>query len=682
MIETSKIRNIGIVAHIDSGKTTTSERILYFTGRTHKIGEVDDGNTTLDWMEQERERGITITSAATAVEWNGHRINLIDTPGHVDFTVEVERSLRVLDGAVALFCGVGGVEPQSLTVWRQAEKYDVPTFCFINKMDRTGADFYDVVSKIQKELTGNAVPIYLPVGKVETFSGVIDLIKQKMLTFSEVRGVPKVTEHEVPEAMKDEVAKWRKNLIEKVSENDETLLEKFMAGTEPTIPEIKSALRKATLSRSIHPVLCGSAANNMGVQCLLDAVVDYLPSPKIEKDKGLAALAFKIFSDRHSKLTYVRVYSGELTSGSYVYNATRKKRERVGRIVEMHANKPIARESLGPGEIGAVIGFDYSLTGDTITTEENPILLEAIEFPSPVISVSIVPESRADRDKLSLALAKLADEDPTFVISYDQETEETIMSGMGELHLEILVDRLKREYNVQAKVGRPQVAYRETATTAAEVDHKLQKQTGGKGDFARVKLLLEPQPAGTPFEFVNAIKGGNVPKEYIPAVEKGIIDAMKKGPYGAFPVVDIKMTLVDGDYHDVDSSERAFFTAASIAFKEAFKKGGPALLEPIMSVSVITPPEYLGSVNGDLAARRGRIEAMDQKPNGTHEIRAMVPLAKMFGYSTQVRTLSSGKATFTMTFDHYEPVPFQMAEEIIAERLKSGAIKARQGQNA
>jgi elongation factor G len=682
MIDISRIRNIGIVAHIDSGKTTTSERILYFTGRTHKIGEVDAGNTTMDWMDQERERGITITSAATAVEWNGHRINLIDTPGHVDFTVEVERSLRVLDGAVALFCGVGGVEPQSLTVWRQAEKYEVPTICFVNKMDRTGADFFDVVEKIQKELGGNAVPIYLPVGRVETFSGVIDLVKNKELIFTEVRGEPRVEERDVPESMKEETATWRKHLIEKVSETDERLLEKFVSGVEPAEAEIKAALRKATLSRTIHPVLCGSAARNMGVQCLLDAVVDYLPAPKADDQQPLAALAFKIFSDRHSKLTYVRVYSGTLASGSYVLNASRKKRERVGRIVEMHANKPIARESLGPGEIGAVIGFDHTLTGDTISTEENPVLLEAIEFPSPVISVSITPESRADRDKLSLALAKLADEDPTFVITYDQETEETIMSGMGELHLEILVDRLRREYNVAAKVGRPQVAYRETASTSAEIDHKLQKQTGGKGDFARVRLLLEPLPAGSAFEFVNDVKGGNVPKEYIPAVEKGIIDAMRKGPFGAFPVVDLRVTLVDGDYHEVDSSERAFFTAASIAFKDAFRKASPTLLEPLMSVNVVTPPEYLGSVNGDLAARRGRIEAMEQKPNGTHEIRAMVPLAKMFGYSTQVRTLSSGKATFTMTFDHYEPVPFQMAEEIIAERIKSGALKARQGQNA
>jgi elongation factor G len=680
MVEPAKIRNIGIIAHIDSGKTTVSERILYFTGRTHKIGEVDQGNTTLDWMEQERERGITITAAATAVEWRDHRINLIDTPGHVDFTVEVERSLRVLDGAVALFCGVGGVEPQSMTVWRQAEKYQVPAICFVNKMDRTGADFFDVVKKIQEELGGNAVPVCLPVGKAEGFTGLIDLVRNCEVIFWESKGQTHVEERPIPEALREEAHKWRKNLIEKVSEQDDHLLEKFIAGDEPNETEIRAALRKATLTRGLHPVLCGSAARNIGVQRLLDAVLDYLPSPAVKDERNLAALAFKIFSDRHSKLTYVRVYSGTLESGSYVYNATRKKRERVGRLVEMHGNHPIARPSLGPGEIGAVVGFDGTLTGDTISTEENPILLEAIEFPSPVISVSITPESRADRDKLSYALAKLSEEDPTFVISYDQETEETIMSGMGELHLEILVDRLKREYNVNAKVGRPQVAYRETATTQSEVDHKLQKQTGGKGDFARVVLELEPLPAGAGFEFVNDVKGGNVPKEYVPAVEKGIIDAMRKGPYGAFPVVDLRVSLVDGDYHDVDSSERAFFTCASMAFKEAFRKGSPALLEPLMSVSVITPPEYLGAVNGDLAARRGRIEAMEQKPNGTHEIRAMVPLGNMFGYSTQVRTLSSGKATFTMTFDHYEPVPFTMAEEIIAERQKSGAIKARAGQ--
>jgi elongation factor G len=668
MIDPAKIRNIGIIAHIDSGKTTTSERILFFTGRTHKIGEVDEGNTALDWMEQERERGITITAAATAVEWRGHRINLIDTPGHVDFTVEVERSLRVLDGAVALFCGVGGVEPQSMTVWRQAEKYEVPSICFVNKMDRTGADFFDVVDKIQKELGGNAVPVCLPVGKNEQFNGLIDLVKNCEVLFFEEKGHTRVEERPIPEAFREDAHKWRKNLIEKVSEQDEQLLEKFVAGEEPSEQEMRAALRKATLVRSIHPVLCGSAARNIGIQRLLDAVIDYLPAPKTD-DGPLAALAFKIFSDRHNKLTYVRVYKGTLNSGSYVLNSTRGNRERVGRLVEMHANKPITREYLKAGEIGAVIGFDKTLTGDTICDPENPVQLEAIEFPAPVISVSITPESRQDRDKLSYALAKLAEEDPTFVISYDQETEETIMSGMGELHLEILVDRLKREYNVSAKVGRPQVAYRETATTASELDHKLQKQTGGKGDFARVVLTCEPLPAGAGFEFVNEVKGGNVPKEYIPAVEKGVIDAMQKGPYAAFPVVDLRVTLIDGDYHDVDSSERAFFTCASMAFKELFRKASPALLEPVMSVNVVTPADYLGAVNGDLAARRGRIEAMEQK-GVNHEIRSFVPLGSMFGYSTQVRTLSSGKATFTMTFDHYEPVPFALAEEIVAARQK------------
>src|SRR6185436_3538109 len=593
---------------------------------------------------------------------------LIDTPGHVDFTVEVERSLRVLDGAVALFCGVGGVEPQSMTVWRQAEKYEVPSICFVNKMDRTGADFFDVVTKIQKELGGNAVPIVLPVGKNEQFNGIIDLVKNCEVLWDEKSGGTTFTERPIPEAYKEEAAKWRKNLIEKVSEQDEQLLEKFMSNVEPTEAEIRNALRKATLARLIHPVLCGSAARNIGIQRLLDAVVDYLPAPKIEPGP-LAALAFKIFSDRHNKLTYVRVYKGTLSSGSYVLNSTRGTRERVGRLVEMHANKPIIRESLAAGEIGAVIGFDKTLTGNTICDPENPVTLEAIEFPAPVISVSITPESRADSDKLSLALAKLAEEDPTFVISFDHETEETIMSGMGELHLEILVDRLKREYGVSAKVGRPQVAYRETATAAAEVDHKLQKQTGGKGDFARVVLTCEPLQAGAGFEFVNDVKGGNVPKEYIPAVEKGIVEAMSKGVYAGFPIVDLRVSLVDGDYHDVDSSERAFNTCASMAFKDLFRKASPQLLEPVMSVSVITPPEYLGSVNGDLAARRGRIEAMEQR-GVNHEILSFVPLGSMFGYSTQVRTLSSGKATFTMTFDHYEPVPFGLAEEIVASRAK------------
>ncbi len=673
MVEPSKIRNIGIIAHIDSGKTTTSERILYFTGRTHKIGEVDDGNTSLDWMEQERERGITITSAATAVEWRGFRINLIDTPGHVDFTVEVERSLRVLDGAVALFCGVGGVEPQSLTVWRQAEKYGVPVIAFVNKLDRTGSDFYEVLGKIKNELGAPAVAVTLPVGKLEHLSGLIDLVRNIMVTFVEEKGVPRVVEHPIPDNMKEISAEYRKILIEKVSETDEALLDKFMSGQEPTAEEVRAALRKSTLAREIVPVLCGSAAKNLGVQTLLDAVVDYLPSPKIEEGP-LAALAFKIFSDKHNKLTYVRVYKGTMSSGSYVLNSSRGNRERVGRLVEMHANKQIARESLGPGEIGAVIGFDKTLTGNTLCDVDHPVTLESIEFPAPVISVSIQPESRGDRDKLSIGLAKLAEEDPTFVVSFDPETEETIMSGMGELHLEILVDRLKREHGVMGKVGRPQVAYRETISAKAEYDHKLQKQTGGKGDFARVVLTCEPLPPGTGFEFSDDVRGGSVPREYIPAVEKGVVAAMAKGVLAGFPIVDMKVSLVDGDYHDVDSSERAFNTCASMAFKELFRKASPKLLEPIMLVNIVTPAEHIGSVTGDLNSRRGRIE--DQQNKGINrEIKAYVPLAKMFGYATQLRTISRGTATFSMTFDHYEDVPRNVAEEVVASRAQFMATR-------
>ncbi len=667
-MDPQKIRNIGIIAHIDSGKTTVSERILYFTGRVHRIGEVDEGEATLDWMEQERERGITITAAATAVEWRGHRINLIDTPGHVDFTVEVERSLRVLDGAVALFCGVGGVEPQSLTVWRQAEKYAVPVIAYVNKMDRTGADFHDVVRKIQEELGGNAVPVLLPVGEGDRFRGLIDLVNNVEVVFQERQGQIHFEDVPIPPELADTAAHWRRNLVEKVSETDEALLAKFVHGEEPTDAELRAALRKGTIARTIHPVLCGSAARNIGIHRLLDAVVDYLPAPAA-KEGPLAALAFKVFSDRHSKLVYVRVYSGVLEAGTYVLNSTRDHRERVGRLVEMHANRPIARQSLAAGEIGAVVGLDRTLTGDTLCDEAHPTVLEAIEFPAPVISVSIRPASRADRDKLSYALARLADEDPTFLVSFDPETEETIISGMGELHLEILVDRIRREHGVEAQVGRPQVAYRETATVAAEVDARHIKQTGGRGEYARVSLLLEPLPAGSGFEFVNEVKGGAVPQEFVPAIEKGVIAAMHKGVYAAYPVVDLRVTLVDGDHHEVDSSERAFHTCASMGFKEAFRKASPALLEPVMAVNATTAAEHLGAVNGDLAARRGRIEAMEPR-GAAHEIRAMVPLAEMFGYATQLRTLSRGSATFTMTFDHYEPVPFALAEEIVAKRAK------------
>ena len=662
-----KIRNIGIIAHIDAGKTSTSERILFYTGKTHKIGEVHDGKATLDWMEQERERGITITAAATTVEWNDHRINLIDTPGHVDFTVEVERSLRVLDGAVALFCGVGGVEPQSASVWRQAAKYEVPVIAFVNKMDRSGADFHDVVRRITEELGANAVPVVLPVGQADKFAGLIDLVENTEIVFEEKAGRIHFEVRPVPAELVDEAAKWRKHLIEKVSESDESLLEKFVSGEIPSPAEIRAVLRKGCISRTIVPVLCGSAARNIGIQKLLDAVVDYLPAPEIKDDGKLAALAFKVMSDRHSKMVFVRVYSGTLSAGTYVLNSTHDRRERIGRLLEMHANTAHVRESLSAGEIGAVIGLDHTLTGDTLCDPEHPVKLESIEFPAPVISVSIQPQSRADRDKLSYALAKLAEEDPTFLVSVDPESAETIMSGMGELHLEILVDRIKREYGVAATVGRPQVAYRETAQATAEIDHKLVKQSGGRGDFARVKIQVEPQPAGTAFSFENEVRGGNVPKEFVPAVEKGVIDAMKKGVYAGFPVVDVKVTLTDGDYHEVDSNERAFFICASMAFKEAFRKASPILLEPVMLVTIITPMDYLGSVNGDLAARRGRIERMEQKANN-QEIEAYVPLAEVFGYATQLRTLSRGTATFTMSFDHYEPVPFGATEKIVEAR--------------
>ncbi len=662
-------RNIGIVAHIDSGKTTVSERILYFTGRIHRTGEVDDGETSLDWMEQERERGITITAAATTVEWRGHRINLIDTPGHADFTAEVERSLRILDGAVALFCAVGGVEPQSMAVWRQAEKYSVPVVAFVNKMDRTGADFPAVVRQIREELGGNAVPVVLPVGEGDTFRGLIDLVRRVEVVFQEREGRIHFDEVPIPPEMAAEAERWRRTLIERISEVDDALLDKFVHGREPGEAEIRAALRKATLARTVVPVLCGSAARNIGVRRLLDAVVDYLPAPAVSEGP-LAALAFKLATDRYGRLVFVRVYSGTLLAGSYVLNSSRDRRERIGRVFEMHANQAIPRESLRAGEIGAVIGLQHTRTGDTLCDPDRPTRLEAIEFPAPVLSVSIRTASRADRDRLGLALNKLVEQDPTFTTFYDPETEETLISGMGELHLEVLVDRLRREYRVAAQVGRPQVAYRETATTLGESDHKLVKQTGGRGDFARVTLQVEPLPSGSGFEFVNAVKGGNVPREYVPAVEKGVIGAMGRGGMAGFPVVDVRVTLLDGDFHEVDSSERAFHICASMGFKEAFRRAGPVILEPVMSVNVITPAEHLGAVNGDLAARRGRIEAMDPS-GGMHEIRAAVPLAEMFGYITQLMTITHGGGTFTMAFDRYEPVPAALALEIASARAKA-----------
>jgi elongation factor G len=678
----ARVRNIGIMAHIDAGKTTTSERLLYFTGRTHRIGEVDAGTTVLDWMPQERERGITITAAATTLEWKDHKITLIDTPGHVDFTVEVERSLRVLDGAVALFCGVGGVEPQSISVWRQAAKYEVPVIAFVNKMDRPGANFLEVVGEIRTQLNGNPVPVTLPWFEGTDLAGVIDLVENRAMRY----GGDEPAAGPIPPTFAAEAERWRHHLIEAVSALEEALLEKYCAGEELSKEEVRAALRKATLARTIVPVLCGSSFHNKGVHHLLDAIVHYLPSPvdlepAIGKtlqgedvihhpsdDGRLAALAFKVQTDRHmGKMVFVRVYSGTLRAGTYVLNSTEGKRERVGRLVEMHANQQHVRDALYTGDIGVVIGLQETATGDTLCEPEHPVVLEAIEFPAPVMSVAIAPASKADRDKLGLALRALADEDPTFVVAVDPETGETVISGMGELHLDIIVDRLRREFGVAAAVGAPQVAYRETITAAATVDHKFAKQTGGRGQFARVELRLEPAAPGGGFEFINEVRGGNVPREFVPAVEKGIIDAMRKGPFAGFPVVDLRALLVDGAYHEVDSSERAFHTCASMAFKEAFLKGLPELLEPVMSVSATCAPEYTGAVTTDLCGRRGRVGGVDLGA-AAHTIRATVPLAEMFGYATQIRTLTKGSGTFQMHFEHYEAVPLALAEEIVHKR--------------
>ena len=652
------------MAHIDAGKTTASERILYITGKIHRIGEVHDGAATLDHMDQERERGITITSAATTIQWKDHHINLIDTPGHVDFTVEVERSLRVLDGAVALFCGVGGVEPQSTGVWRQAEKYGVPVIAFVNKLDRPGSSFFTVIKAIREELGANAVPIVLPVGEGENFRGMIDLIEKTDIVLEEKdTDILDPKETPVPEELVPEVAKWRQHLIEKISETDEALLDKFMTGEEPTVEELRAALRKATIAREIVPVLCGSAYRNVGIRSLLDSVLYYLPSPKVEEGP-LSALAFKIVQDRHAKLIFVRVYSGELRAGSYVWNSVREKRERIGRVLEMHADEPEMKPALRAGEIGAVVGLEHTLTGNTLCEEDHPIVLESIEFPSPVISVSIKPESRADRDKLSTALAKLSEEDPTFIVKVDPETSETIISGMGELHLEVLVDRIKREFGVEAGVGRPQVAYRETVRSNGAIDYKLQKQTGGKGDFARVKLELEPLESGAGFVFDDVIKGGNVPKEYIPAVQQGIQEQMQNGCLAGYPLLRIKATLYDGSYHDVDSNEMAFKVAGSMAMKKGALEASPALLEPLMRVEVATPEDYMGDVVGDLNRRRGLVQGMEDTPSGK-TIRAEVPLSEMFGYATDLRSATQGRASYAMEFSRYMEAPSNIAEAII-----------------
>lgn len=688
-----KVRNIGIMAHIDAGKTTTTERILFYTGRSHRIGEVHDGAATMDWMEQEKERGITITSAATTCYWANHQINIIDTPGHVDFTVEVERSLRVLDGAVALFCAVGGVEPQSETVWRQADKYKVPRIAFINKMDRTGADFYNAVQMMRERLGANAIPITLPIGEGDMFAGIIDLINYKARMYHEETYGATFDELEIPHDLQEIANKYRTEMLEAVSDVDDTLLEKYLEGKEISEKEIKDVLRKATIELKIVPVICGSSFKNKGVQKLLDSIVDFLPSPldfkeieahhigindkvkrKVSDDEKFTALAFKIMNDPYvGKLTFFRVYSGVLKSGSYIYNSVSGKKERIGRLLQMHANHREEIEEVRAGDIAAAVGLKFTKTGDTLCTEDDAILLEQIVFPEPVIQIAIEPKTKADQDKLSDALNRLSDEDPTFKINVDEETGQTLISGMGELHLEILVDRMKREFKVEANVGKPQVAYRETITQTVQAEGKFVKQSGGRGKYGHVWIELSPNEPGRGYEFINAIVGGVVPKEYITPVSQGIQEAMRNGVVAGFPVVDIKAKLYDGSYHDVDSDEISFKVAGSIAFKEGAKKAKPILLEPIMDVEVVTPEEYLGDVMGDLNSRRGKIEGFSARKDA-QVIKARVPLAEMFGYATILRSMTQGRAIYTMQFAHYSEVPKSIADEIAEKSLGKKSV--------
>ncbi|VIJ33253.1 elongation factor G [Clostridioides difficile] len=675
-----KTRNIGIMAHIDAGKTTTTERILFYTGQTHKIGETHEGASQMDWMEQEKERGITITSAATTASWKDHRINIIDTPGHVDFTVEVERSLRVLDGSVAVFCAKGGVEPQSENVWRQAETYGVPRIAFINKMDILGADFYNVISMMKSRLNSNAVPMQLPIGKEDSFIGIIDLLKMDAVIYKDDLGV-EMEETDIPEDMKELAAEWREKLVESVAETDEELMMKYLEGEELTIDELKVAIRKATIACEMNPVFCGTAYRNKGVQLVIDAVLDYLPAPTdIPAIKGIladgeeaerhssdeepfSALAFKIMTDPFvGKLAFFRVYSGTLESGSYVLNATKNKRERIGRILQMHANTREEITKVYAGDIAAV-GLKDTTTGDTLCDPANPIILESMEFPEPVISVAIEPSSKAAQEKMGIALQKLAEEDPTFTVKTDQETGQTIISGMGELHLEIIVDRLLREFKVEAKVGAPQVAYRETITQPVDVEYKYSKQSGGRGQYGHVKIRVAPQEPGEGYKFTNKTVGGSVPKEYVGPVDMGIQGAMQSGIVAGYPVVDVAVELYDGSYHEVDSSEMAFKMAGSMAFKDAMKKGNAVLLEPYFKVEVVTPEDYMGDVMGDLNSRRGLIQGMEAR-SGAQVINAFVPLSEMFGYSTDLRSSTQGRATYTMIFDHYEQVPASVAKKI------------------
>ncbi|SFV59924.1 Translation elongation factor G [hydrothermal vent metagenome] len=683
-----KVRNIGIAAHIDAGKTTTTERILFYTGVSHKIGEVHDGAATMDWMEQEQERGITITSAATTCEWKGHQINIIDTPGHVDFTIEVERSMRVLDGAVAVFCSVGGVQPQSETVWRQANKYRVPRMVFVNKMDRTGADFFEVERQINERLKSNAVPIQIPIGAEDGFQGIVDLVTMKATIWSDDQS--KMGQEfevvDIPEDLVELAEEYREKLIEAISETSDELMEKFMEGEELTEDEIRAGIKAATLAITMIPMTCGTAFKNKGVQTLLDAVVDYLPAPtEVEEIRGeyedgtevvvessddgeFAALGFKIMTDPFvGQLTFVRVYRGVLKSGSYVYNTTKGKKERIGRLLKMHAIKREEVDALYAGEIGAVVGLKTTLTGDTLASEKDKVILERMEFPDPVISVAVEPKTKADQEKMGVALGKLAQEDPSFRVATDEESGQTIISGMGELHLEILVDRMMREFNVDAEVGAPQVAYRETIRKSVNKEYKYAKQSGGRGQFGHVFLKIEPQEPGEGYEFIDQIKGGVIPKEFIPAVNKGIIEAMGRGIQAGYPIEDVKVTLYDGSFHDVDSSEMAFKLAGSMGFREGCREADPVILEPMMKVEVEVPEDYMGDVIGDISKRRGQVNGMGER-SGNKIVDAFVPLSEMFGYSTDLRSMTQGRATYAMEFDHYDEVPQNVAKEIIAKR--------------
>lgn len=689
-IEIDRVRNIGIMAHIDAGKTTLTERILFYTGRLHRLGEVHDGEATMDWMKQEQERGITITSAATTCFWNDRRINIIDTPGHVDFTAEVERSLRVLDGAVAVFCAVGGVEPQSETVWRQSDKYNVPKLAFVNKMDRFGANFFEVLSMMRDRLETNAVPIQIPIGKEDHFNGIVDLINMNAVVYDSEDLGQNYHIEEIPDDLKKLAEEYHHKMIEKLADTSDHIMEKYLNEEEISVEEITVAIRQAVVSNLVIPVLCGSAFKNKGVQRLLDAVISFLPSPidlppiegfdlekenslsrKSSDDEPFSALAFKIMSDKHmGKLTYFRVYSGKLKAGSYVYNSTHDKRERMGRILLMHANKQENQDYIYAGDIAVGIGLRNTHTGDTLCDEKNPIILEAIEFPAPVISIKVSVDNSTDGDKLSKGLQKLSEEDPTFTVETDIETNDIVISGMGELHLEIIVDRLQHEFNVKAEVGQPQVAYRETITNSREIDYKHAKQSGGRGQYGHVIIEISPTGPGVGFEFSNEIVGGRIPKEYIPAVEKGIIGAMQTGVYAKYPVVDIKVRLIDGSYHAVDSSEMAFKVAAREAFKKVFMKANPVLLEPTMSIEITCPENYLGDVVGDICSRRGKIIGMELKGK-TQIVSAGAPLSEMFGYATNLRSLTQGRANYTMHFEKYTEVPYEIGQQIYEERVKN-----------